>query len=108
MGLSDAVGPPGWPLIRVAMGMRWACAFALVVLLGVTVTAAQELSAVPKIVDGDTVYLAATRVRLNGIDAPETDQICLDARTKPAPCGLEAKNRLVNYSAGRPWTCKVS
>jgi hypothetical protein len=33
---------------------------------------------VPGIVDGDALAIGATRVRLEGIDAPETDQICLN------------------------------
>src|SRR5437016_11566052 len=88
--------------------MRWRCGFLLLITWGVPVAAAQELNGIPEIVDGDTVYVGTTRVRLVGIDAPETDQLCLDARAKVMTCGLEAKNRLLSYSAGRSWTCKVS
>jgi endonuclease YncB( thermonuclease family) len=34
---------------------------------------AADLSGVPRIVDGDTLAIGATKVRLEGIDAPETD-----------------------------------
>ena len=32
-----------------------------------------------RVVDGDTLVIGATHIRLAGIDAPETDQVCLDA-----------------------------
>jgi endonuclease YncB( thermonuclease family) len=41
---------------------------------------AGEVSGVPRIVDGDTIEIGQVKVRLSGIDAPETDQICLDAK----------------------------
>jgi endonuclease YncB( thermonuclease family) len=31
---------------------------------------------VPRVVYGDTLAIGATKVRLEGIDAPETDQVC--------------------------------
>ena len=37
---------------------------------------AEEISAVPKIVDGDTVYINDNKFRLAGIDAPEMRQQC--------------------------------
>jgi endonuclease YncB( thermonuclease family) len=88
--------------------MRWCCGFFLLFTWGVPVAAAQGLNGIPEIVDGDTVYLGTTRLRLVGIDAPESDQLCLDAGAKVVTCGLEAKNRLSSYSAGRSWTRTVS
>lgn len=41
---------------------------------------AADLVGVPRIVDGDTVEISGTKIRLEGIDAPETDQLCLDAK----------------------------
>jgi endonuclease YncB( thermonuclease family) len=37
------------------------------------------------VIDGDTVVISGTHIRLEGIDAPETDQICTDA--SPGPVG---------------------
>jgi endonuclease YncB( thermonuclease family) len=42
--------------------------------------AADELMAVPRIVDAETVEAGAVKIRLSGVDAPESDQRCLDAR----------------------------
>ena len=37
-----------------------------------------EVKAAPEIVDADTIWAGTTKIRLSGIDAPESDQICLD------------------------------
>jgi endonuclease YncB( thermonuclease family) len=63
------------------------------------------LSGIARIVDGDTFIMNGTRVRLEGIDAPETDQICLDAKGAKWTCGIEARNRLNEHVAGRTISC---
>jgi endonuclease YncB( thermonuclease family) len=44
--------------------------------------------------DGDTIQLAGITFRLNGIDAPEFDQICTDEHAEPWTCGVEARDHL--------------
>jgi endonuclease YncB( thermonuclease family) len=39
-----------------------------------------DLTGVPRIVDGDTLAIGSDKVSLQGIDAPETDQVCLNAK----------------------------
>ena len=39
-------------------------------------TIAEEISGIPKIVDGDTVHINENKFRLEGIDAPEMRQKC--------------------------------
>ena len=41
---------------------------------------AADVTGVPRIVDGDTIAIGETKIRLEGIDAPETDQLCFDAK----------------------------
>ena len=41
-------------------------------------TAATTITGSARISDGDTIRVQGTRIRLNGIDAPETDQVCID------------------------------
>ena len=48
---------------------------------------AANLSGVPRVVDGDTLAIGATKVRLEGVDAPETDQVCLNANGVRWTCG---------------------
>jgi endonuclease YncB( thermonuclease family) len=63
---------------------------------------------VPWIMDADTVDAGTFKVRLNGIDAPETDQRCLDAQGKVWSCGVEATAKLDAYSHSRPWSCELT
>ena len=43
---------------------------------------AEEISGVPRIVDGDTVYIKEYKIRLEGIDAPEMKQKCKKEKLK--------------------------
>jgi endonuclease YncB( thermonuclease family) len=63
---------------------------------------------VPRIVDGDTVEIAATKIRLVGIDAPETDQLCLDRSGKRWACGITSRDELIHLVGAKSWTCRVS
>ena len=63
------------------------------------------LSGIPKIIDGDTIRIGNTRIRLHGIDAPEAKQTCT-AGSKQWRCGWEATNALANL-VGEHWvTCR--
>ena len=66
---------------------------------------AAEFSGVPRVVDGDTLAIGAIKVRLEGIDAPETDQVCLSSKGSRWACGIEARGRLATHIAGRVITC---
>lgn len=57
-------------------------------------------------IDGDTLELAGQRIRLHGIDAPETQQVC-QRRGQPYDCGREAQRRLASALAGREVRCVV-
>jgi endonuclease YncB( thermonuclease family) len=71
-------------------------------------TSAAEITGVPRIVDGDTVEIGQTKVRLSGIDAPETDQICLDAKGERWACGIAARDQLTKHSGGQAWECETT
>ena len=43
---------------------------------------AQEIIGIPRIVDGDTIYINEYKIRLEGIDAPEMRQQCKKERLK--------------------------
>jgi endonuclease YncB( thermonuclease family) len=44
--------------------------------------------------DGDTLTLHGTKYRLDGIDAPEFNQVCLDEKGQEWNCGLAARDAL--------------
>ncbi|WP_375779303.1 thermonuclease family protein [Bradyrhizobium sp. ma5] len=69
---------------------------------------AAKLSGPPRIVDGNTIEIEQTKIRLSGIDAPETDQICLDAHGQKWACGVAARDELIKHSNGRTWDCHTT
>lgn len=58
------------------------------------------------VVDGDTLSIAGTRIRLLNIDAPELDQTCTDAMSRDWPCGRQASSQLRAHVRGRDLTCQ--
>ena len=80
-------------------------AIAFVACLACSLAQAADLSGVPRIVDGDTLAIGATKVRLEGIDAPETDQVCLNANGDRWTCGIDARDQLAAHIAGRDIKC---
>jgi endonuclease YncB( thermonuclease family) len=73
--------------------------------LACSLAQALDLSGVPRVVDGDTLAIGATKVRLEGIDAPETDQVCLNANGGRWACGVDARDQLAAHIAGREINC---
>jgi endonuclease YncB( thermonuclease family) len=53
-------------------------------------TAAEVIVGPARVVDGDTIQLRDARVRLEGIDAPEAKQTCINARGREWDCGRAA------------------
>jgi endonuclease YncB( thermonuclease family) len=72
------------------------------------VALADEIRGIPRIVDGDTVQVGTAKIRLQGIDAPETDQLCLDRNGKRWTCGIEARDQLIQKAGRKVWTCRTN
>jgi endonuclease YncB( thermonuclease family) len=66
---------------------------------------ADDLTGSARVIDGDTIAVGSRHVRLQGIDAPETDQVCLGARGERWTCGIAAREHLSSHIAGRAITC---
>jgi endonuclease YncB( thermonuclease family) len=66
---------------------------------------AGEIIGIPRIIDGDTIEVNTIKIRLEAIDAPETDQPCLDQYRERWECGIEARERLKARAGDKLWRC---
>jgi hypothetical protein len=57
------------------------------------------------VIDGDTLEIHGTRIRLWGIDAPESSQLCRNDESLQYRCGAKAANELDAFIARRPVDC---
>jgi endonuclease YncB( thermonuclease family) len=55
--------------------------------------------------DGDTLKLGTSLVRLEGVDAPELDQMCLDEHGADWTCGIAARDALIGLIGNRAVNC---
>ena len=87
--------------------MRYILTLACIALSAVAVAwpVHADVSGWAHVIDGDTIDVAGTRIRLFGIDAPEHAQSCQD-EGKLWGCGGLAKLRLADRISGRTVVCK--
>jgi endonuclease YncB( thermonuclease family) len=64
------------------------------------------LAAEIAVTSADTFQLDHTNYRLDGVDAPEIDQTCLDQNGNISPCGVTARDRLNAYIGNRAVRCE--
>jgi endonuclease YncB( thermonuclease family) len=69
---------------------------------------AAELSGLARVHDGDMLTIGDTRIRLEGIGAPETDQFCLSAMGERWTCGIAARDHLREYVGDRVVSCTAT
>ncbi len=65
------------------------------------------IDGVPRVVDGDTLEVAGTKIRMHGMDAPESAQKCLDGSGRGYACGTRSTAHLRSLVAGGNVSCKV-
>jgi len=66
---------------------------------------AESVSGQASIIDGDTLEIHGTRIRLWGIDAPESNQFCHGDDSLHHRCGAKAANEVDAFIARRPVDC---
>lgn len=68
---------------------------------------AQTVEGRASVIDGDTIEISGERIRLNGVDAPESWQHCADEGGKEYRCGKDAAFALDDWlAAARPTRCE--
>jgi endonuclease YncB( thermonuclease family) len=75
------------------------------ILTPVSAGAADDLTGRASVIDGDTLEIHGTRIRLWGVDAPEGSQLCRGDDSLQYRCGAKAASELDAFIAGRPLTC---
>ena len=76
-------------------------------LLAATPAICADIVGRASVVDGDTIDIHGTRIRLDGVDAPESRQTCLDAAGRKYRCGQVSANALDRFlSASQPIACR--
>ncbi|MCG2625245.1 thermonuclease family protein [Bradyrhizobium sp. WYCCWR 13023] len=84
--------------------------FALVLFLALsgflgTSSPATALTAAATVRDANSIQLGDITYRLDGVDAPELDQVCIDDHADPWTCGIEARDQLAKLIGGKPVRC---
>jgi endonuclease YncB( thermonuclease family) len=75
--------------------------------LGLAAAAPALVAGSARVVDGDTFSVGPERVRLWGVDAPESRQVCQNAQGEGYACGDVAHDQLVGLIGGRAVRCEV-
>ena len=85
--------------------LKAGAALALITILAPNRAVADDLIGQASIIDGDTLEIHGTRIRLWGIDAPESNQLCRGEDSERYRCGAEAANALDAFIAQQPVSC---
>jgi endonuclease YncB( thermonuclease family) len=80
--------------------------FRCLLLFGMSLPATPGSAANAIVKDGNTIQLAETTYRLDGADAPELDQICIDDHADSWSCGVDARDRLARLVGGHVVHCE--
>ena len=88
--------------------MRAILTLAVLVCASSIEASAADIVGQASVIDGDTLEIHGTRIRLDGIDAPESAQLCRDAANKPYRCGQRAALALSEWVGQRVVTCRQS
>eukprot|EP00241_Pyramimonas_parkeae_P006690 CAMPEP_0114260484 /NCGR_PEP_ID=MMETSP0058-20121206/20519_1 /TAXON_ID=36894 /ORGANISM="Pyramimonas parkeae, CCMP726" /LENGTH=319 /DNA_ID=CAMNT_0001375737 /DNA_START=156 /DNA_END=1112 /DNA_ORIENTATION=+ len=74
---------------------------------GSAVASSDVLSGTFRVVDGDTLKMGDERVRLYGVDAPESKQMCTTNQGKEYACGVVSTQQLEQHIGNQKVSCAV-
>src|SRR4051812_45836461 len=104
--LAYHVADPRRTLYGMVRNQRALCMMRISIVVLTCLLTHWALAADVVVTDGDTLKLDGTVFRLDGIDAPEKDQVCVDEKGILWACGIEARDRLMEYIGKRPVQCE--
>jgi endonuclease YncB( thermonuclease family) len=93
-------------MTNTGFGRLWAPMRPAIVMLALFSPANSAVAANATIKDGATLQIAGATYRLDGVDAPEFDQICLDDHADPWTCGVEERDQLTKMIGARSVHCE--
>jgi endonuclease YncB( thermonuclease family) len=93
-------------MTNTGFGRLWAPMRPAIVMLALFSPANSAVAANATVKDGATLQIAGATYRLDGVDAPEFDQICLDDHADPWTCGVEARDQLTKMIGARSVHCE--
>ena len=79
--------------------------FLVAALLSTLLPVTQSSAATAIVRDGGTLQLGNVTYRLDGIDAPAFDQLCIDEHADVWTCGVEARDQLTKLIGNRQVRC---
>ena len=74
-------------------------ALAFLIIGSIPAAFADDLTGQASVIDGDTLEIHGTRIRLWGVDAPESSQLCRGEDSLQYKCGAKAANALDAFIA---------
>ena len=87
--------------------MKFISSFLILFIAIANLALASSLEGRVTVIDGDTLEMHGKRIRLHGIDAPESGQTCRSQSGKTYRCGQLAAEQMAKYTKRKTIRCNV-